>query len=147
MAQDVSKVAQTVLEVIPLVMRTIRRNLREQRDPDMSLPEFRGLAFINRNPGCSLNEAAEHIGLEPPSASKLVEHLVQRGLVRREADPADRRRVQLTLLPRGQRNIDLAYEHTRSFLAEQLAGLNAAEREAVLKSMQILKSAFSGESD
>jgi MarR family transcriptional regulator for hemolysin len=123
-------------------MRVIRTNLREQRDPDLSLPEFRGLAFINRNPGCSLNEAAEHIGLEPPSASKLVEHLVQRGLVNRETDPDDRRRLRLSLLPRGQRSIDLAYDHTRSFLAEELGGLDADQREALLQAMQILKTTF-----
>lgn len=145
MANDVSAVAREVLDVIPLVMRTIRKNLRAQRDPDMSLPEFRGLAFINRNPGCSLNETAEHIGLEAPSASKLIDRLVRGGLVLRKADPADRRRVRLTLLPRGQRNIDLAFEHTRSFLARELAGLKAGERTAVLKAMQILKSAFAGE--
>lgn len=141
MAKD-SSVAHEVLEIIPLIMRTIRKNFREQRAPDMTLPEFRGLAFINRNPGCPLNEVAEHIGLEAPSASKLVDHLVQRGLVRREADPADRRRVKLRLLPRGQRNIDLAFEHTEAFLAQRLAKLTAVERKAVLKSMDILKTAF-----
>jgi MarR family transcriptional regulator for hemolysin len=142
MARD-QVVANEVLDVVPLVMRVIRTNLRQQRDPDLTLPEFRGLAFINRNPGCSLNEAAEHIGLEPPSASKLVEHLVQRGLVKRETDPDDRRRLRLSLLPRGQRSIDLAYEHTRSFLADRLAGLDSAERDALLQAMDILKATFS----
>jgi DNA-binding MarR family transcriptional regulator len=145
MPANAQPLAHEVLDVIPSVMRTIRKNLRDQRDPDMTLPEFRGLAFINRNPGCSLNEAAEHIGLEPPSASKLVDHLVRRGLVRRETDPADRRRVQLTLLPRGQRNIDLAFEHTRTFLAQQLEHLKAGERETVMKAMAILKTAFAAE--
>jgi MarR family transcriptional regulator for hemolysin len=80
--------------------------------------------------------------LEPPSASKLVEHLVQRGLVNRETDPDDRRRLRLSLLPRGQRSIDLAYDHTRSFLAEELGGLDADQREALLQAMQILRATF-----
>jgi DNA-binding MarR family transcriptional regulator len=145
MAKNTQHVAAEVLDTIPAVMRIIRKNLRSQRDPDLTLPEFRGLAFINRNPGCALNELAEHVGLEAPSASKLVEHLVQRGLVKREADPADRRRVRLQLLARGQRSINTAFEHTREFLAEQLAHLSDAEGTALLGALHILKGAFSAE--
>lgn len=145
MAKNSQQVASEVLDVIPAVMRTIRKNLRAQRDPDLTLPEFRGLAFINRNPGCALNELAEHVGLEAPSASKLVEHLVQRGLVKREPDPADRRRVRLQLLARGQRSVNTAFEHTREFLAEQLAHLSDAEGLKVMQAMQILRQAFTVE--
>lgn len=147
MAKNTNTVAAQVLDVIPAVMRTIRKNLRAQRDPDLSLPEFRGLAFINRNPGCALNELAEHVGLEAPSASKLVENLVQRGLVKRDADPADRRRVRLLLLARGQRSINTAFEHTRQFLAEQLTHLSVEDGLIVMQAMQILKQAFEPRED
>jgi DNA-binding MarR family transcriptional regulator len=137
--------ADSVLEVTPLVMRVIRKEFRSQRGPGFTVPEFRSLAFVNRSPGASLNEVADHLGLEPPTASKLVETLVQRGLVRREEDPDDRRRVRLNILPKGKVAIDKAYEHTRLFLVRRLAHLSDEERKTVLRSMELLKHAFAGE--
>lgn len=134
-----------VLEVIPLVMRVIRKEFRSQRGPGFSVPEFRSLAFINRNPGTSLGEVADHLGLEAPTASKLVEGLVQRGLLRREDDPQDRRRVRLTILPKGRAAIDKAYEHTRQFLAARLAHMNEEQRKLVLASLELLENAFTGD--
>ncbi len=145
MTPSISSVADQVLEVIPLVMRVIRKEFRSQRDPELTLPEFRSLAFVNRSAGCSLNEVAEHIGLEPPTASKLVENLVQRGLVNREEDRNDRRRVQLSISPKGKKSIDAAFEHTREFLAERLIHLKEPEREELLQAIELLKDAFAGE--
>jgi DNA-binding MarR family transcriptional regulator len=138
-------VADEVLEAIPLVMRTIRKEFRSQRGPGFSVPEFRSLAFINRNPGSSLGEVADHLGVEAPTASKIVDELVQRGLARREENPADRRRMRLNILPKGKASIDKAYDHTRQFLIARLAHLSGDERKNVLQSMELLKRAFSGE--
>ncbi|MCW5876281.1 MAG: winged helix-turn-helix transcriptional regulator [Anaerolineales bacterium] len=137
--------ADGVLEAIPRVMRVLRKEFRSQRDPNLTLPEFRALAFINRNPGCSLNEVAEHIGLEPPSTSKQVEGLVQRGLVAREADSSDRRRVQLSILPEGRQRIDVAYAHTRRFITARLAHLSEQQQEQLLESLHALREAFAPE--
>lgn len=134
-----------VLETIPLVMRVIRREFRSHRGPGFNVPEFRSLAFINRSPGASLSELAEHIGIEAPTASKLVETLVQRGLVRRQEDPRDRRRMSLTILPKGKKSIDEAIEHTRQFMVQRLAHLSDEERKTVLSAMALLKDAFIGE--
>ncbi len=142
MADPNPPLAAEVLDVIPLVMRVIRKTLRARRDPDLTLPEFRSLGFINRNPGCALNELAEHIGLEAPSASKLVENLVRRGLVKRVSHPGDRRRIQLSVSAKGSKSMEIAYAQTREFLGQQLAGLNKDEQESLLHSMAILKKAF-----
>jgi DNA-binding MarR family transcriptional regulator len=138
--------ADSVLEVIPLVMRVIRKEFRSQRGPGLSVPEFRSLAFINRSPGVALHEVAEHIGLEAPSTSKLVDALVQRGLVRREEDPEDRRRLRLNILPKGKKSIDDAFDHTRQVLIQRLAHLSEEERKAVLNALELLKEAFAGKS-
>jgi DNA-binding MarR family transcriptional regulator len=147
LAKPKSSPAREVLETIPGVMRAIRRNFRAQRDPDLTLPQFRGLAFVNRSAGCSLLEFAEQVGIEAPSASKLADVLVQRGLISRESDPADRRRVRLNILPEGKKTIAAAYAHTEEFLAEHLAQLSAEEQAALQHAMLILKQAFLTETE
>ncbi|MBX3048756.1 MAG: MarR family transcriptional regulator [Anaerolineales bacterium] len=141
---ETKSAVDSVLEVIPWVMRVLRKEFRSQRDPNLTLPEFRALAYINRNPGCSLNEVAEHIGLEAPSTSKQVDDLVRRGLVARETDSSDRRRVQLSILPEGKQRIETANTHTRRFISAKLAHLSPQQQQQLLESLQMLREAFAG---
>ena len=61
--------AARVMEAVPLVMRFIRADMRAINATDMSVPQFRTLAFLDRNPGASLSELAEHLGVTRATAS------------------------------------------------------------------------------
>ena len=92
MSKLVEETAHQVLDVIPLVMRTIRSEFRSQRSTELSVPQFRTLAFLRNNDGASLSSLANHLGLTLPSMSKLVDGLVSRGFVARTEHQGDRRR-------------------------------------------------------
>lgn len=134
--------AHEVLEVVPLIMRTIRAEMRSQRTPDLSIPQFRALAFLNRQPGSSLSHVAEHVGLTLPSASTLMNGLVTRRLVARQTSPDDRRRVTLSLTAGGKAILEAARRETQSHLSSRLSALSAAERDAVSRAMQLLRPVF-----
>jgi len=134
--------AQEILEVVPAVMRTIRAELRRHRTADLSVPQFRTLAFIDRNADASLSDVAEHIGLTLPSISKIVEGLVTRKLVTRQTHPTDRRRMTLTLTARGQTALQSSRAATRACLAEDLAALSDRQREMITQALEILRPAF-----
>ncbi len=134
--------AREVLEVVPLVFRSIRAVFRAQRTADLSLPQFRALNYVNRKEGTSLSDVAEHLGLGLPSTSKLVDGLVERKLIVRISDKGDRRRVCLTITPRGREKVEAAHRHTEAFLMEKLHGLSSAELETITDSMHILQGLF-----
>lgn len=131
-----------VLEVVPLIMRAIRAQMRSCRTPDLSVPQFRALTFLHGRKGASLSDVAEHVGLTLPSMSKMIDGLVARRLVKRQAHPQDRRRVKLALTARGQTALEVAYGATRARLAERLAALPASQRITVARAMGILRPAF-----
>jgi DNA-binding MarR family transcriptional regulator len=54
-------------------------------------------------PTVTVGEAAEALQIRHHSASLLVDRCVRRGLLDRKEDPIDRRRVQLSLTPEGER--------------------------------------------
>ena len=61
-------------------------------DLDLSLSQIRALHTLVREPaGASLGAVADHTGLSLPTASRVVDSLVQRGLATRLEDPDDRR--------------------------------------------------------
>lgn len=137
--------AQEVLEVVPVVMRTIRAELRRHRAADLSIPQFRTLAFIDRNADASLSDVAEHIGLTLPSLSKIVDGLVNRKFVTRQTARDDRRRMTLALTARGLNALETSRAATRACLAEDLAALSDRQRETVVQAMEILRPIFAAQ--
>jgi DNA-binding MarR family transcriptional regulator len=134
--------ARQVLETVPLVMRTVRAEMRRHRAADLSVPQFRTLTFLSRQAGASLSQVAEHIGLTLPSMSSLVEGLVERKLILRNPHSVDRRRVTLTLTAQGQSVLEAAHGATQAALAEKLAALSAQDRTIVVQAMQALRPLF-----
>jgi DNA-binding MarR family transcriptional regulator len=134
--------AHEILDVTPIVIQTIRFEMRSQRLTDLTVPQFRTVAYINRHPGASLSDAAEFIGLTLSSMSILVNGLVERGLVSRETSVADRRRVSLTLTAAGKTMFDDVLERVQSRLAEMVAALSEAERAVVVQAMELLRPIF-----
>jgi DNA-binding MarR family transcriptional regulator len=136
--------AREVLEVVPLVMREIRHELRRYGVRDISMPQFRTLLFLDHHKGASLSEVADHIGLTLPSASSMVDALVTRGLAKRETHSDDRRRMTLTLTDRGARTLKSARDATVTHLESSLKDLTTDDRNTISKAMQTLRSVFGG---
>src|SRR5580698_4517559 len=93
--------AAELLEVVPLMMRVIRAKVRSHSSPELTMPQFRALAFLGRNEGAMLGDVANFLTLTLSAASKLVDGLVTANLVTRESDTVDRRRIVLKLTPLG----------------------------------------------
>ena len=130
--------AQDILEVVPMIMQLIRVEMRSQRTPDLTVPQFRMLTFINRNAGASLSEVAEHIGITLPSASKLADGLVGRALITRREATIDRRRIILEITPEGSALLNAALQGAQASLARRLQVLAPEELVVVLHAMQVL---------
>ena len=134
--------AALVMDNVPLLMRLLRTKFREKRVGDLSMAQFRTLAFVDANQGTSLSDAAGHIGLSLPSMSKLVDALVNHELLTRNTHGEDRRRICLALTAQGKRELDEAYQHTQSFFTEKFAELTADERAQIAGAMDVMKKLF-----
>ena len=135
--------AREVLDVVPLAMRVIRRQLRRHGAQFLSLPQFRTLVFISQNRGASLSEVADNIGLTLPSMSTLVDGLVTRNFVIRRTHRDDRRRMVLALTERGQATLQTARSGTQEYLKQRFDRLSDSERTTVVRGMEILRQVFS----
>jgi DNA-binding MarR family transcriptional regulator len=78
----------------------------------------------------------------PAVITGILDRLERRGLVRREPDPADRRRQRLVLTPEGEqigRNVD---QVLTGALAERLAARSPDELAELQRSLQVLERVF-----
>jgi DNA-binding MarR family transcriptional regulator len=142
MSESSAVTARELMEVVPLVMRTLRAEMRGSSANDLSVPQFRALGFVHRKPGSSLSDVAEHIGLALPSMSKLMDGLVERKLVRRRGHTGDRRRVNLELTARGCVLWQSARASAQASLAARLAALDVDEQATIVRAMRILHPLF-----
>jgi DNA-binding MarR family transcriptional regulator len=134
--------ARTVMETVPLVMRFIRMVMRRQSAPLLSVPQFRALAFLHRNPGACLFAVADHLGVSRPTASTIIDRLVRRGLVARSVDPRERRRVILKLTRAGARHLYQARKATRTWMAGVFGPFPAASLHRIAEGVNLLGRAF-----
>jgi DNA-binding MarR family transcriptional regulator len=137
------QVAAAILETIPRSMRAIREQMRSGRAAGLSVPQFRLLRYVGRNPGTSLSPVAEHLGSTVPAASQMVERLVNAGLVTRGQNPKERRRVELRLSDAGAAALKQCDDGARAWLCARLAGMDATQLEATADALRQLRSALS----
>jgi DNA-binding MarR family transcriptional regulator len=135
-------VARELLDVVPVIMRTIRTEMRRHRANDVTVPLFRSLMFIEGHPGVSLLNLAGHLGLTSPSACKIVDGLVEHSMVQRQHSETDRRRITLELTHEGKKVLDEARINTQARLSDLLAPLSAEQCETVYAALQILQPLF-----
>jgi DNA-binding MarR family transcriptional regulator len=134
--------AGELLNVVPVIMRHIRMEMRKSRGYDMTVPQFRTLAYLSSNEGASLTDLAEYIGLTLPSVSKMVDLLVARELVQRSTCVQDRRRVKLSLTGSGRVAWSIAYQAAKAYLVQKLVQLPDTDQEMVERAMKGIKPLF-----
>jgi len=137
-----TSLAAEILETIPALMGVIRNEVRRHRTTSLSVADFRVLLYVNVNGGTGLSPIADHVGFSVPSASRVVERLLQDGLLRRETFPEDRRRVVLTLTEAGSREIARARDAAGRYLGQRLDTLDAEAQEEMTRSLQLLRKTF-----
>ena len=91
-----------IFYLIQEVGRAFRRRLEERtRDHDLTLPQWRIITKLGRETGMSQIALAGALDTDPMTISGILNRLSERGLVRREPDPQDKRAKIVTLTEDG----------------------------------------------
>ena len=80
-----------------------------------------------------MGDIISHLNMEKGSFTPVVDSLIEKGLINKERDHADRRKINLTLSDRGRRHVEKMEERLNDHLQEKLQALSAAERKRLLR--------------
>ncbi len=94
------------------------------------------LDWIATNPGCSVQDIANGLGLAPPTVSVGVRKMEESGKLERKPNPFDGRSVQFFLTPRGQVIQEKIQNSHRKKFHRLLAGLSQQEQEKLLELLE-----------
>jgi DNA-binding MarR family transcriptional regulator len=114
----------------------LARRLRVERQAEglaeLSDTQLAALAVLDRHTAMTPGELAEHEKVQPPSMTRVIAVLEERGLVMRAPHPTDRRQVVLTATEEGRALVGQARRRRDAWLAKRLKELTPEER-AVLR--------------
>jgi DNA-binding MarR family transcriptional regulator len=94
---------------------------------------------LREQEGLSQVDLAEVLELQPISLVRLLDRLVDRGLLERRPDPRDRRTNRLFLTEAGRRLVDDLDSLRDSIAADVLQGVSADTIETSLEALQVIK--------
>jgi MarR family transcriptional regulator, organic hydroperoxide resistance regulator len=97
--------------------------------------------------GLTVGALAERLGVEVPTVVKTVDRMEGAGLVRREVDPADRRRSLILLTDRGRAVEPGVRAALREVEETATAGFSAAERETFRELLKRARENLGGQPD
>jgi DNA-binding MarR family transcriptional regulator len=102
-----SPIEQFTRMMFTRIITALSRSLREE---DFSLAQIAALHVLDQQGAMRVTALADTLALSPSAGSRLVDGLVQRGLVGRAEDPQDRRAKTLVLTAEGHAFVDRASE-------------------------------------
>jgi MarR family transcriptional regulator, organic hydroperoxide resistance regulator len=108
------------------------------RDLDLSMQQLRAMYFLRDEDEISVGRLAELFGIGLPAASLLADRLVRSGYVERRDDPADRRRVLLSLTRTGLRLVTDLRDGSHSLLRRWMSSLSPEDLAALTRGWRAL---------
>jgi DNA-binding MarR family transcriptional regulator len=122
----------------------LRLVAREDLESGLGGPSLSALSVIVFAGPMSLGRLAEAECVRPPTMTRTVQGLEAAGLVRRQADPSDRRAVLLSATAKGKRTLHAARRRRVKRLAGALADLPARDVHRLKAAVAVLERAVGG---
>jgi DNA-binding MarR family transcriptional regulator len=101
--------------------------------------QLAALAALDRHHSMTPGELAEHEKVQPPSMTRVIAVLEERGLVLRAPHATDRRQVVLTVTAEGKHLVQLVRRRREAWLAQRLQELTPEDRQILRAAAPILE--------
>ncbi|MBP2366251.1 MarR family winged helix-turn-helix transcriptional regulator [Pseudonocardia parietis] len=100
-------------------------------DDVVTLPQLRVLMMVDNHGPLNLSAVAAGLGVHRSNGTRVVDRLVNAGLLDRRDDPADRRNLVLELTPAGRELVDTIVSHRREAVVDLLRRMPQEQRAAL----------------
>jgi len=129
-----------VLSASRVLVAIAARSLADAGE-EVTLTQYRSLVILASRGPQGVAALAEAVAVTPPTASRLCERLVRKGLVHRRTDRRDRRQVRVGLTGAGRHLVDTVTGRRRREIADLLASIPPQDQRPVAAALQQLAKA------
>src|SRR6266851_1492631 len=127
------------ISVSRLARRMRAERIAQGLQPELSDTQLAALAALERNAAMTPSALAEHEKVQPPSITRVIGALEERGLIQRMPHPSDRRQVVLAVTDQGRDLVAQIRRLREAWLARRLRELSSDERATLTQALPILE--------
>jgi DNA-binding MarR family transcriptional regulator len=117
----------------------LARRLRQEAGTDLGPSQVAALASVERHGPLSPSELAKIERIKRPTATRIVRHLEEAGLVERVRDPEDGRASILTATREGRALLRRLRARKTAYLASRLDKLSAEDRRTLERAAELME--------
>jgi DNA-binding MarR family transcriptional regulator len=122
------------------VLVRLSRALRSHTpDGELTLMQLSTLSVVGLCGPTRLGDLAARLGIAPPTTSRMIENLVERGLVSRNPDPDDQRATLVGLTAFGEATVAKLREQGTGYLGKRLDALDPDQLRALIAALPVLE--------
>jgi DNA-binding MarR family transcriptional regulator len=127
------------ISVSRLARRMRAERIAQDLQPELSDTQLAALAALERNAAMTPSALAEYEKVQPPSITRVIGALEERGLIQRMPHPSDRRQVVLAVTDQGRELVAQIRRLREAWLARRLRELSSDERATLTQALPILE--------
>ena len=137
--RDEEELRELATRLHAAAIRLLRTLRKEDDGTGLSAPRLSALSVIAFAGPLSLAELAAAEQVRPPTMSRIVDALVEAGLVTRAAAPDDRRSVRIAATRKGVRLMEKGRERRVRALVRRLSGVGADDHRRLEQAVEIME--------
>ena len=137
---DGEAIVDAVLSASRVLVAVAARSLGDVAE-EVTLTQYRTLVVLASRGPKSLAELAEAVDVTPPTATRMCDRLMKKGLIVRRHDRGDRRLIRLTLTKKGRELVDAVTQRRRTEIAHLMEAVPKDQQAALVDSLQRLTTA------
>lgn len=134
MSEDVDTITDAVLTASRLLVAVSARSIAAV-DESITIPQFRLLVVLESRGRSKLTTLAEQLGVNPSTATRMVDRLVVSGLVSRQANPDSRRELLVGLTEVGASVVRAVTERRRAEVSRIVERMPAEARHGLVRAL------------
>jgi DNA-binding MarR family transcriptional regulator len=128
-----------ILRTFPHLMRKLLYDFDYRSGRyELNYTQYRSIMLVHYERGRPLSELGAHMNLERGSFTSVIDGLVAQGLLVRQRDTDDRRRVLLEFTPEGERFVGEEIGRMHNHILSKLEGLSPEDRSRFLQALDDL---------
>ena len=125
---------EKLLSVIFNVGRLMREKIQlSNRLAGFTQSEIETLQFLCGKKDTTMTEIADFLHIKPPSATPIIDHLSEKGDIKRIQKKDDRRMVYIELTPKGHKSLQKKYKNIHKAIGEVFGNLNNNDKKELIK--------------
>src|SRR3954451_11702503 len=137
--QSPSEVPEELAPRLRWAVTRMARRLRQEAGTDLGPSQVAALATIERHGPLSPSELAQLERIKRPTATRILRHLDEAGLVERVRDPEDGRGAILSITAAGRTHLRRLRARKTAYLATRLDNLDAEDRRTLERAAELLE--------